>query len=87
MWYIALLCYDSNVPCSNERSMSFFQVNPSEHAIIRAILHSAGQDKGAGEPCCIPIKLRGVSVFLQESPDIIKIESFQGMIVEECGCR
>lgn len=63
------------------------QVHPTGHAVIRTILHSSGLDQGAGEPCCVPVKLRGLSVFVEKSPGAITIRSFQGMVVEECGCR
>ena len=63
------------------------QVHPTGHAVIRTILHSSGLDQGAGEPCCVPVKLKGISVFVEKSPGAITLRSFQGMVVEECGCR
>ena len=66
--------------------MILLQVNPTEHAIMQSILHSSGLDGGAGEPCCVPTKLRGLTVFAIRGRHIIT-KKFPGMIVEECGCR
>lgn len=64
-----------------------FQVNPTRHAIILAILYSRlGRAGGGKEPCCVPIKLRKITVFARREGHI-KIQTFQDMIVEECGCR
>ena len=67
--------------------LTIFQVNPSAYAILRAILHSSGLDQGAGGPCCVPIKLRGVSMFEEDSQGHIMLKTYRGAIVEECGCR
>lgn len=62
-------------------------MNPTRHAIILAILYSRlGRAGGAKEPCCVPIKLRKITVFDQQEGRI-KIQTYQDMIVEECGCR
>ncbi|XP_078353169.1 protein decapentaplegic-like isoform X2 [Oculina patagonica] len=62
------------------------KVNPNERAIIQAILYSAGLDQGSGEPCCVPIKLRGISVIEQHDNDY-SVKFHKEMAVEECGCR
>ncbi|XP_074635384.1 dorsalin-1-like isoform X1 [Acropora palmata] len=63
------------------------KVNPTRHAIILAILYSRlGRAGGGKEPCCVPIKLRKITVFARREGHI-KIQTFQDMIVEECGCR
>ncbi|KAL9951150.1 hypothetical protein ACROYT_G043763 [Oculina patagonica] len=62
------------------------KVNPTQRAILQAILYSAGLDQGSGEPCCVPIKLRGISVIEQHDNDY-SVKFHKEMAVEECGCR
>ncbi|XP_078354373.1 protein decapentaplegic-like [Oculina patagonica] len=62
------------------------KVNPTQRAILQAILYSAGLDQGSGEPCCVPIKLRGISVIEQHDNDY-SMKFHKEMAVEECGCR
>lgn len=61
-------------------------VNPTDHAIIRAILFSSGRDKGTGQPCCVPIKLRGISA-IEYHNDEFQMVYHEDMAVRECGCR
>ena len=64
----------------------FFQVSPTNYAVIRSILYSSKHDQGSGEPCCVPIKLRGLSTMEYRKKNLI-MEFYKEMIVEECGCR
>ncbi|XP_022800627.1 protein decapentaplegic-like [Stylophora pistillata] len=70
---------DCKFPLSNK-------VNPTNYAIIRSLLYSSGHDQGSGEPCCVPIKLRGLST-IEYREDDFRMEFYKNMIVEECGCR
>lgn len=83
----SLLIFSGNSSHDIEFAFISFQVNPTRHAIILAILYSrSGRAGGGKEPCCVPIKLRKITVFARREGHI-KIQTFQDMIVEECGCR
>ncbi|XP_078375430.1 protein decapentaplegic-like [Oculina patagonica] len=62
------------------------KVNPTDYATIRAILYSSGHDEGTGEPCCVPIKLKGIST-IEEHDNTFSMKFYKEMVVEECGCR
>lgn len=63
------------------------KVNPTRYAIVLAILYSRfGLAGGGKEPCCVPTKLRKVTVFVKRQGHV-KIQPYDDMIVEECGCR
>ena len=64
------------------------QLNPTTHAIFQStIADLPGSD--VDDPCCVPIKLSGISLLYYDTKyrRSISLKLIQNMVVEECGCR
>ncbi|XP_052469873.1 growth/differentiation factor 10-like [Carassius gibelio] len=62
-------------------------VRPSNHATIQSIVKAVGIIPGIPEPCCVPEKMKPLSVlFLDESKNIV-LKIYPNMSVETCTCR
>ncbi|XP_051946033.1 growth/differentiation factor 10-like [Xyrauchen texanus] len=62
-------------------------VRPSNHATIQSIVKAVGIIPGIPEPCCVPEKMKPLSVlFLDESKNIV-LKIYPNMSVETCACR
>ncbi|XP_052007300.1 growth/differentiation factor 10 [Xyrauchen texanus] len=62
-------------------------VRPSNHATIQSIVKAVGIVSGIPEPCCVPEKMKSLSVlFLDESKNIV-LKIYPNMSVETCACR
>ncbi|KAK2152799.1 hypothetical protein LSH36_317g00006 [Paralvinella palmiformis] len=57
---------------------------PTNHAILQGLLRMA--DKTIPRPCCIPTKLRPLSMLYYEYNEII-VRQHKNMIANNCGCR
>ncbi|KAL9980810.1 hypothetical protein ACROYT_G009448 [Oculina patagonica] len=62
------------------------KVNPTNYAIVRSTLYSTGQDDGIGGPCCVPTKLKGISIIEFKDNEFV-MDLHPEMVVEKCGCR
>lgn len=63
-------------------------VNPTNHAIIQAKVHSLGVVNLVPKPCCVPTKLSPISILQTNSKNnAVILKNYAGMVVEECGCR
>lgn len=62
-------------------------VRPSNHATIQSIVKAVGIIPGIPEPCCVPEKMKPLSVlFVDESKNIV-LKIYPNMSVETCACR
>ncbi|XP_059476533.1 bone morphogenetic protein 10-like [Neocloeon triangulifer] len=62
-------------------------LTPTKHSIIQTLVHSSNPRK-AQKPCCVPTKLKPISmVYLDENSVITYRLSYEDMVVVECGCR
>ncbi|XP_020614137.1 dorsalin-1-like [Orbicella faveolata] len=56
------------------------------HSLLEAFVNKKG-NKADGEGCCVPTKLRSLSViYYAKEHGIFERRTFQDMIIEECGC-
>lgn len=55
------------------------------HSIIKTLV-SQNETSNAGEPCCIPTKLRSIKVVYRSKRSGIRMSTLTNMIVEECMC-
>lgn len=77
--YNARVCYGQcPSPISSEYS-------PTNHAMLQSLMRLKRPLSGP-EPCCVPTKLRPLSMLYFEYDDIV-VRHHQDMIVDECGCR
>ena len=58
--------------------------NPTNHAILQSIARLS--NKHIPSPCCIPTKLRPVSMLYYENREIV-LRHHEDMVAENCGCR
>ncbi len=57
------------------------------HSLLKAFLKIKKGIKTDGEACCIPTKLRPMSfIYHSEERGSLVMDTYQDMIVEECGC-
>ncbi|XP_010863493.1 growth/differentiation factor 10b [Esox lucius] len=62
-------------------------VRPSNHATIQSIVRAVGIVPGIPEPCCVPDRMRSLSVlFLDPSRNMV-LKVYPNMSVETCACR
>lgn len=60
--------------------------SPTNHAFLQGFFSVARPELGIPEPCCVPSKLRPLSLLYFENGDIVK-RDHEEMVVEECSCR
>lgn len=77
--YNARVCYGQcPSPISSEYS-------PTNHVMLQSLMRLKRPLSGP-EPCCVPTKLRPLSMLYFEYDDIV-VRHHEDMIVDECGCR
>jgi nodal len=77
--YNAKVCYGQ---CPSPIGHEFSQTN---HAMLQTLMKMK-RPRAAPEPCCVPTKLRPLSMLYFEYDDIV-VRHHEDMIVSECGCR
>ncbi|OCT70188.1 nodal homolog 4-B [Xenopus laevis] len=60
-------------------------VKPNNHAYMQSLLNYYVKGK-APSVCCVPIRMRSLSMVYYDHDDIA-FQNHEGMIVEECGCQ
>ena len=68
--------------CSSTQQKKFPNRSP-----LMALLEKKKGIKIDDEACCVPTKLRPISVLLLDKNNEIALKKFDDMVVEECGCR
>lgn len=61
------------------------EFTPTNHAMLQTLMRMK-RPLSAPEPCCVPTKLRPLSMLYFEYDDIV-VRHHQDMIAAECGCR
>ncbi|XP_045212339.2 derriere protein-like [Mercenaria mercenaria] len=61
------------------------EFTPTNHAMLQTLMKMK-RPSSAPEPCCVPTKLRPLSMLYFEYDDIV-VRHHEDMIVSECGCR
>ena len=61
------------------------EYTPTNHAMLQTLMRMK-RPLSAPEPCCVPTKLRPLSMLYYEYDDIV-VRHHQDMIAAECGCR
>lgn len=62
-------------------------VRPSNHATIQSIVRAVGIIPGVPEPCCVPDKMRPLSVLFLDPGRNMVLKVYPGMSVDTCSCR
>ena len=74
--------YQCSGKCPLPVSQSY---DPTNHAVLQSLVRI--RDRGATtRPCCVPSKLRAMSMLYYEH-DLIVVRHHEDMIVDKCGCR
>ncbi|KAH3864429.1 bone morphogenetic protein 10-like [Dreissena polymorpha] len=61
--------------------------SPSMHAIMQSRMHVLNPHLYV-EACCVPTKLAPISLLYLDKQDVVVFKpAYEGMVVEECGCR
>nr|4MID_A Chain A, AB204 Activin A/BMP2 chimera [Homo sapiens] len=83
-WIIAPSGYHANY-CDGECPFPLADhLNSTNHAIVQTLVNSVNSK--IPKACCVPTKLRPMSMlYYDDGQNIIK-KDIQNMIVEECGC-
>ena len=61
------------------------EYTPTNHAMLQTLMRMK-RPLSAPEPCCVPTKLRPLSMLYFEYDDIV-VRYHQDMVAAECGCR
>lgn len=61
-------------------------MDPTMHAIIQRIMNSIEPNTWP-PPCCVPTKLRSISVLYFDEDNLVKKKEMEGVVTEKCGCR
>lgn len=61
------------------------EFTPTNHAMLQTLMKMK-RPRSAPEPCCVPTKLRPLSMLYFEYDDIV-VRHHEDMIAAECGCR
>ena len=61
-------------------------LNATNHAVVQALVHSIDPSL-VPRPCCVPTRMRPISMLYIDGDDKVVIKNYQNMVVEACGCR
>nr|NP_001072000.1 transforming growth factor beta superfamily signaling ligand precursor [Ciona intestinalis]BAE06590.1 transforming growth factor beta superfamily signaling ligand [Ciona intestinalis] len=59
---------------------------PTNHAYMQSIIATKRPDLHIPQPCCVPTKLKPLSILYYEDGEV-KQRDHEDMVVDECGCR
>ncbi|KAL9979117.1 hypothetical protein ACROYT_G016730 [Oculina patagonica] len=59
--------------------------SPTNHSLLKALIEKKNGNKTNGEACCVPTKLRPISLLQMEENGNVVMRNYD-MVVEECGC-
>ncbi|XP_047740157.1 bone morphogenetic protein 2 [Hyalella azteca] len=91
-WIIAPTSFDAYF-CSGSCSFPLTQdVNPSNHAILRSLIHNLGENDvssphNVSPPYCVPTSYTSLTVLHYDEDRRIILKKFSDMVVNACGCR
>lgn len=84
-WIIHPKTYNARVCYGQCPSPIGHEYTPTNHAMLQTLMKMK-RPRAAPEPCCVPTKLRPLSMLYFEYDDIV-VRHHEDMIVSECGCR
>lgn len=58
----------------------------SNHAVLQSVSNYYHPDK-VKPPCCVPQKLKRMSILYHQSETVVTMMNYNDMLVETCGCR
>jgi len=61
-------------------------LNATNHAVVQALVNSVNPSS-VPRPCCVPTRMRAISMLYIDGDDKVVIKNYQNMVVEACGCR
>jgi len=62
------------------------QLNGSNHAMLMTMMNSV-EPATSPMPCCVPVKLKPVSLLYLDASDNVVLRQYDDMVIESCGCR
>ena len=84
-WIIHPKTYNAKVCFGQCPSPIGSEYSPTNHVMLQSLMRMKRPLSGPA-PCCVPTKLRPLSMLYFEYDDIV-VRHHQDMIVDECGCR
>ncbi|XP_072165700.1 bone morphogenetic protein 3-like [Diadema setosum] len=63
------------------------ELHPSNHAIIQSIMHALGIQTGVPTPCCVPEKMKPLTLLYIDDELNVYLKKYDDMTVVSCGCR
>ncbi|KAK2192283.1 hypothetical protein NP493_35g04047 [Ridgeia piscesae] len=67
------------------RSPVTWEMDPTNHAVLQSLVRLKNRKK-VPQPCCVPTRLRPISMLYYERDEIV-VRHHENMIVDRCGCR
>nr|CAB3225926.1 TGFbeta-NA1 transforming growth factor beta superfamily signaling ligand precursor [Phallusia mammillata] len=61
-------------------------LNSTNHALMMSLMNSVEPEKST-KPCCVPTKLRSVSLLYIDNAKNVVLRQFEDMVIESCGCQ
>lgn len=61
-------------------------LNGTNHAMLMTMMNSVEPGKSP-MPCCVPTKLKSVSLLYLDNADNVVLRQYEDMVIESCGCR
>nr|CAB3264390.1 nodal [Phallusia mammillata] len=84
-WIVHPKKYNANRCVGHCRNPTVHGAKPTNHAYLQSIL-SNQHDSNVPEPCCVPTKLKPISLLYLQDGEVHQ-QQHQDMVVTECGCR
>ncbi|CAM9686957.1 unnamed protein product [Lampetra fluviatilis] len=85
-WVIAPQGYLANY-CAGECPYPLGEaLNGTNHAVLQTLVHAV-DPRGVPQPCCVPVHLSPISMLYYDNSDNVVLRHYDGMVVDECGCR
>ena len=61
-------------------------LKPTNHAVVQTLWHAV-KPQGAPRACCVPNKLRGISMLFIDQNNVMVYKKYDDMVVDRCGCE
>lgn len=61
-------------------------LNSTNHALMMSLMNSVEPHKSP-KPCCVPTKLKSVSILYLDNAKNVVLRQFEDMVIESCGCQ
>lgn len=61
-------------------------LRPTNHAVVQTLWHAV-KPQEAPPACCVPNKLKGISMLYIDTNNNMVYKKYDGMVVDRCGCK